>query len=254
MALSCNIFPSQPPSHPHTYPCTMIDDARARWVWPQDPCLCIPNVATRQPSKSRPIASRSWSQHSIPKHHHLIPTLPLDEDLSPLHRLSTGRPTCLASRLCGRSRSPSVRRSSSLFNARHSSCAKLSPDLSMAATEAAEDREDTPTEPDDASNTESTTPTEVDDGVREATELDNYDRSSVTAPANGPSQAPPPGQSWLKQFWRRQVSLTVPHVKCRDHLGEQRIRITAKFPRRSLNQQQMNAHTWHGCGHPLLCR
>ena len=64
-------------------------------------------------------------------------------------------------------------------------------------------------------------PLPVDLREREATELETYAggnpetetiRSSVARPENG-------WFSPLKRFWRRQISLAVPHVACRDHLG-----------------------------------
>ena len=53
---------------------------------------------------------------------------------------------------------------------------------------------------------------------RDATELESYHSAATNASKSSQSQyqghfGP------LKNSWRRQVSLTVPHVKCRDHLG-----------------------------------
>jgi hypothetical protein len=54
--------------------------------------------------------------------------------------------------------------------------------------------------------------------AREATELGAYHSAATVVSACTKIQHPGYFGS-LKKFWQRQVSLTVPHVKCRDHLG-----------------------------------
>jgi hypothetical protein len=53
---------------------------------------------------------------------------------------------------------------------------------------------------------------------REATELTVYHSAATNTSASTKSQYQ--GQNGpVKRFWRSHVSLRVPHVKCRDHLG-----------------------------------
>src|SRR5437762_2118304 len=53
---------------------------------------------------------------------------------------------------------------------------------------------------------------------REATELERYHTNVTDASAS--TKGPCDGHLVsIRRFWRRQVSLAVPHVKCRDHLG-----------------------------------
>jgi uncharacterized membrane protein YidH (DUF202 family) len=53
---------------------------------------------------------------------------------------------------------------------------------------------------------------------REATELERYHTNVTDASAS--TKGPCEGHFVsIRKFWRRQVSLAVPHVKCRDHLG-----------------------------------
>jgi hypothetical protein len=53
---------------------------------------------------------------------------------------------------------------------------------------------------------------------REATELERYHTNTTDASAS--TQGPCEGHFVsIRKFWRRQISLAVPHVKCRDHLG-----------------------------------
>ena len=53
---------------------------------------------------------------------------------------------------------------------------------------------------------------------REATELEPYHSAATDTSTRTMIQYQGHFEP-LKKFWRRQVSLTVPHVKCRDHLG-----------------------------------
>ena len=57
---------------------------------------------------------------------------------------------------------------------------------------------------------------------REAVELESY--RSVASDTSTRTMTHYQGHFGpLKKFWRRQVALTVPHVKCRDHLGRSTI-------------------------------
>lgn len=53
---------------------------------------------------------------------------------------------------------------------------------------------------------------------REATELTIYHSAATNATSSTKSQYPG-HYGLLQKFWRSHVSLRVPHVKCRDHLG-----------------------------------
>jgi hypothetical protein len=53
---------------------------------------------------------------------------------------------------------------------------------------------------------------------REATELERYHTNVTDASASTKSLCEGHFVS-IRKFWRKQVSLAVPHVKCRDHLG-----------------------------------
>lgn len=66
---------------------------------------------------------------------------------------------------------------------------------------------------------------------REATELNEYESGDTTAvnPSLGQTEhdsvetRTTVGSTWtpVKKFWKRQISLSVPHHTCRDHLGMQ---------------------------------
>ena len=53
------------------------------------------------------------------------------------------------------------------------------------------------------------------DSDREATEL-----RPMATHVYSPDSPPRHWHDFLRRFWRHQVRVTVPHVDCRDHLGE----------------------------------
>lgn len=55
------------------------------------------------------------------------------------------------------------------------------------------------------------------DGEREATELSPIRNNG---PSSNSNVRPKDTRSWLHRFWRNNVSMSVPHDDCRDHLGK----------------------------------
>jgi hypothetical protein len=88
-------------------------------------------------------------------------------------------------------------------------------------------------------------PQTTDVANREATELRIYQSAASNTSRSTKSQYQGRFGSFRK-FWREQVSLTVPHVKCRDHLGMLTTSHLALSPTSTSLMaalQQMSAHS-----------
>jgi hypothetical protein len=97
---------------------------------------------------------------------------------------------------------------------------------------------DTSDEPEREANppsvTEESAPQLADITNREATELTIY-HSAATNTSSSTEGQYQGRYGPLKKFWRSHVSLRVPHVKCRDHLGTlETLLLLCRKPQRSL--------------------
>ena len=83
----------------------------------------------------------------------------------------------------------------------------------------------------------------------DALELDHQDDTRCVRNTTPPSPQHESLRTRRGRLWRRYISLAVPHVACRDHLGEQ---LPVQLDQRTNILQQMNELSWDICA-PARC-